>query len=110
MEDLFPPHRFHSDIGRFAYEAIDIRETIMAIASALGGPSMLPSPLDALWEPLGVGEWEIERLRELGSWKTGGHGIDLAAERMVPSIWPPCQRLTPHQQLDGRAGAFPAVW
>ena len=85
---FFPPHRFHQNIGKYAYEAIDMRETIMAIASALGGPERLPAPLDSLWEPLGVAEWELERLLSLESWQGAGRAIELAAAGMAPSIWP----------------------
>jgi len=72
----------------FAADSIDLRETMMAIATAVGGPEKLPAPMDALWEPMGVEQWEIRRLRQLRSWHAAARMTESMSGGEVPNIWP----------------------
>jgi len=83
-----PPFEIQRGSGEFAGDSIDIRETIMAIATAVRGPENLPAPLDALWEPLGVEQWEIRRLGQLSSWHAAARMTDSMSGGEVPNVWP----------------------
>jgi hypothetical protein len=83
-----PPFDIGSGSPFFIADAIDIRETIMLIASWLGGPERLPEPLAELWEPLGVQHWEVRRLGQLRSWHAAARMTDSMSGGEVPNVWP----------------------
>ena len=83
-----PPFDIQRGSPAFAADSIDLRETMMAIATAVGGPEKLPAPMDALWEPMGVEQWEIRRLRQLRSWHAAARMSESMSGGEVPNIWP----------------------
>jgi hypothetical protein len=83
-----PPFGILKGAPYFAADAIDIRETIMVIAAELGGSENLPAPLKELWEPLGVEQWEIRRLRGLRSWHAAARMTESSSGGYVPNSWP----------------------
>lgn len=85
---LEPPFDIQRGSPDFAADSIDLRETMMAIATALGGPEKLPAPMDALWGPMGMEQWEVRRLRQLRSWHAAARMTDSMSGGEVPNIWP----------------------
>ena len=83
-----PPFEIQRGSPFFAADSIDLRETMMAIATALGGPEKLPAPMNALWEPMGMEQWEIRRLGQLRSWHAAARMTDSMLGGEVPNIWP----------------------